>query len=115
CFFFSSRRRHTRWPRDWSSDVCSSDLLGPDALDWQAAVKHEFEVPVSGLDTKASAALAQIASAYESMFNDPSALSRLQRMIASAPQTLSIPNPQRVLAEKQDLVDRLSQVRSLLQ
>src|SRR5207253_7567675 len=22
----SSRRRHTRWPRDWSSDVCSSDL-----------------------------------------------------------------------------------------
>src|SRR5207253_5782973 len=24
---FSSRRRHTRWPRDWSSDVCSSDLL----------------------------------------------------------------------------------------
>src|SRR5207253_8024372 len=26
-FFFSSRRRHTRWPRDWSSDVCSSDLF----------------------------------------------------------------------------------------
>src|SRR5207253_8610229 len=25
--FFSSRRRHTRWPRDWSSDVCSSDLV----------------------------------------------------------------------------------------
>src|SRR5690625_2375755 len=29
-FFFSSRRRHTRWPRDWSSDVCSSDLKGTD-------------------------------------------------------------------------------------
>src|SRR5690625_7847833 len=27
-FLCSSRRRHTRWPRDWSSDVCSSDLLG---------------------------------------------------------------------------------------
>src|SRR6266536_5440172 len=26
CFFFSSRRRHTRSTRDWSSDVCSSDL-----------------------------------------------------------------------------------------
>src|SRR5690625_7446604 len=25
-FCFSSRRRHTRWPRDWSSDVCYSDL-----------------------------------------------------------------------------------------
>src|SRR5207249_8861882 len=39
-FFFSSRRRHTRSKRDWSSDVCSSDLSwcgpcfgqGPDAL-----------------------------------------------------------------------------------
>src|SRR5256885_6909844 len=35
CFFFSSRRRHTRLQGDWSSDVCSSDLthakhtLGP--------------------------------------------------------------------------------------
>src|SRR5258707_9612023 len=26
-FFFSSRRRHTRYWRDWSSDVCSSDLM----------------------------------------------------------------------------------------
>src|SRR5215510_2386323 len=37
-FFFSSRRRHTRWPREWSSDVCSSDLGGsiaynPDELE----------------------------------------------------------------------------------
>src|SRR2546422_5088368 len=31
-FFFSSRRRHTRCSRDWSSDVCSSDLTSaPDA------------------------------------------------------------------------------------
>src|SRR5690625_6183598 len=30
-FFFSSRRRHTRWPRDWSSDVCSSDLAAENA------------------------------------------------------------------------------------
>src|SRR3989449_9095437 len=28
-FFFSSRRRHTRCSRDWSSDVCSSDLAQP--------------------------------------------------------------------------------------
>src|SRR5438876_7279871 len=28
-FFFSSRRRHTRWTGDWSSDVCSSDLFPP--------------------------------------------------------------------------------------
>src|SRR6266542_3971466 len=40
-FFFSSRRRHTRCYRDWSSDVCSSDLTrlarltGPDDRDRQ--------------------------------------------------------------------------------
>src|SRR5690606_25816998 len=31
-FFFSSRRRHTRFSRDWSSDVCSSDLADSYAL-----------------------------------------------------------------------------------
>src|SRR5439155_15203066 len=41
-FFFSSRRRHTRWPRDWSSDVCSSDLVWlhvPCAL-WGVAIEY---------------------------------------------------------------------------
>src|SRR5690606_40336872 len=33
-FFFSSRRRHTRFSRDWSSDVCSSDL--PKSIYWSA-------------------------------------------------------------------------------
>src|SRR3712207_5594596 len=32
-FFFSSRRRHTRYWRDWSSDVCSSDLLRESLFD----------------------------------------------------------------------------------
>src|SRR5690625_1990235 len=40
-FFFSSRRRHTRWPRDWSSDVCSSDL---DALHRQFIAKLTAEI-----------------------------------------------------------------------
>src|SRR6267378_7193583 len=37
-FFFSSRRRHTRSLRDWSSDVCSSDLVErwPKLEDWLA-------------------------------------------------------------------------------
>src|SRR5690606_40562630 len=30
-FVFPSRARHTRYPRDWSSDVCSSDLALPDS------------------------------------------------------------------------------------
>src|SRR5690606_39708239 len=37
-FFFSSRRRHTRFSRDWSSDVCSSDLT-----DEFRPVAHEEE------------------------------------------------------------------------
>src|SRR5204862_5813666 len=41
-FFFSSRRRHTRSLRDWSSDVCSSDLrstaAGASAALWAGAV-----------------------------------------------------------------------------
>src|SRR5690606_19257564 len=39
-FFFSSRRRHTRFSRDWSSDVCSSDLKG--RLMLPAALKKQL-------------------------------------------------------------------------
>src|SRR5690606_39381971 len=38
-FFFSSRRRHTRFSRDWSSDVCSSDLNGLGGAGFPTAVK----------------------------------------------------------------------------
>src|SRR5215510_11818633 len=50
CFFFSSRRRHTRWPRDWSSDVCSSDLdhAGQD-LERIAPAIIELRVRVGGM------------------------------------------------------------------
>src|SRR6266702_7915074 len=37
-FFFSSSRRHTRWPRDWSSDVCSSDLWAKTTKDGQPGI-----------------------------------------------------------------------------
>src|SRR5699024_12222015 len=49
-FFFSSRRRHTRSKRDWSSDVCSSDLgfmhegridvIGAGAVIWAQLLDH---------------------------------------------------------------------------
>src|SRR2546430_7062896 len=46
CFFFSSRRRHTRFDCDWSSDVCSSDL--PAA--WQTLeVPVDLDVAISSL------------------------------------------------------------------
>jgi hypothetical protein len=91
--------------------------LGTDGLDWQSAVKREFEVPLPQLDGKTSSALAQISTAYQSVLSDSSALPKLQQMIVTAPQQLRdlIPSPQRVLAEKQDLADQLRQMRSLLQ
>src|SRR5690606_27484746 len=52
-FFFSSRRRHTRFSRDWSSDVCSSDLLTGrtyGAEDGQAlGLSHHLVEPGEGL------------------------------------------------------------------
>src|SRR3712207_7568845 len=48
CFFFSSRRRHTRYWRDWSSDVCSSDLIrrgGAGGERSEASVAWEFGRP----------------------------------------------------------------------
>src|SRR5687768_18209733 len=43
-FFFSSRRRHTRCSRDWSSDVCSSDLIGVEGND----TPHTFVITIDG-------------------------------------------------------------------
>src|SRR2546427_4811892 len=51
-FFFSSRRRHTRFDCDWSSDVCSSDLvlhLVLDGVDFDLAEKFGFVV---GFETR---------------------------------------------------------------
>src|SRR5438309_6879758 len=51
-FFFSSRRRHTRWNCDWSSDVCSSDLVFPSlsalAADSPASFSRVFAPVVQG-------------------------------------------------------------------
>src|SRR3712207_7286501 len=41
-FFFSSRRRHTRYWRDWSSDVCSSDLYEQAREDPSYAINIPF-------------------------------------------------------------------------
>src|SRR5690606_40529768 len=51
CFFVSSRRRHTRFSRDWSSDVCSSDL-GEDMRGikaaWAPVPAHLGSLPIDG-------------------------------------------------------------------
>src|SRR5206468_5058980 len=49
--FFSSRRRHTRSDRDWSSDVCSSDLhdLPPVAGPWTGADEDAHVLALGGV------------------------------------------------------------------
>src|SRR5436309_8517113 len=50
-FFFSSRRRHTRFSRDWSSDVCSSDLARAHCRERLVARRvQEGDLAVPGLD-----------------------------------------------------------------
>ena len=43
-FFFSSRRRHTRLVRDWSSDVCSSDLATQSKIAYKILENYNDEV-----------------------------------------------------------------------
>src|SRR5260370_22783976 len=48
-FFFSSRRRHTRFKCDWSSDVCSSDLIDPHThAVWAGDRLADFDARTSG-------------------------------------------------------------------
>src|SRR5207245_8049188 len=59
-FFFSSRRRHTRCYRDWSSDVCSSDLFARLVAASKPTVKFDAWAhhPYSGLGQGPSAKVA---------------------------------------------------------
>src|SRR5690625_5637248 len=47
-FYFSSSRRHTMWPRDWSSDVCSVDLTGFGLLGhaWEMARGSQLHIEI---------------------------------------------------------------------
>src|SRR3712207_7091272 len=63
-FFFSSRRRHTRYWRDWSSDVCSSDLRLQDVRsgiergeDATGVTRQALEATVAFLEGRNEAAL----------------------------------------------------------
>src|SRR5207245_4217492 len=62
-FFFSSRRRHTRCYRDWSSDVCSSDLVIAIAV---------LTIPVTGsTQTLTEAQARAVIGPWYVLFNQP--------------------------------------------
>ncbi len=90
-----------------------------DGLDWSSAAKRDVEALRAhyAAEPRASAALDRIVGSYSAYLRDPSKLSMLTQAINSAPAELAslIPNPQRVLEQKQDLSDKLAQARGLLQ
>jgi len=90
--------------------------LGPEGLDWQLVVHREMAVLYKA-DPSDSAALAELEPVYLKALKDPSTLPALEQMRSSAPQSLAalIPNPKRVLEEKQDLTGKLLEMRSKLQ
>src|SRR3989440_8319990 len=71
-FFFSSRRRHTRSDRDWSSDVCSSDLAWRSAFGCNAGALCGATLRVTSLSANATTGTSGIFSSLEETpFNDP--------------------------------------------
>src|SRR5437899_4530270 len=81
CFFFSSRRRHTRCLSDWSSDVCSSDLAddsggggGSGRLGEPGLVLSAQDEGVRGRQVRGAADLARIAAPSSATAADAQAL-----------------------------------------
>jgi hypothetical protein len=87
--------------------------LGPAGLDWQMAMKHEFDALNRPEWQKL---LPNIRQSYMAALNDKSVLPDLQAKIAKAPADLQqlIPLPKRVLEEKQDFSDQLQHIRQVL-
>src|SRR5699024_11873762 len=63
--FFSSRRRHTSSKRDWSSDVCSSDLLARKAAELAKSEKVDMILAVGGGSVLDSAKAAATGAYYD--------------------------------------------------
>src|SRR3712207_4384001 len=83
-FFFSSRRRHTRYWRDWSSDVCSSDLsdyVGYELRAGQVAEKVAKGFCYTFEDIRSSPG--GLSGAFSSFFND--AAGRLAGGLTTSP------------------------------
>src|SRR2546427_5316559 len=84
-FFFSSRRRHTRFDCDWSSDVCSSDL--PRDLKRRVVRSEEAVVPVYANGAYPLAAK-QVQYGFAEAFGTVSAGVELRRLTAGGQSAL---------------------------
>src|SRR5256885_8381566 len=121
-FFFSSRRRHTRLQGDWSSDVCSSDLLvGIDrapscegtwaelAWDWDAPAEAWHVAERGDLAAPHDAATRHVHTAarvYESAHDVPAARAAIERAVAADPDDPSLRQAAAWLALEDGAPDR---------
>src|SRR5690606_40952716 len=114
-FFFSSRRRHTRFSRDWSSDVCSSDL---------ANIMPNVDVITSGvlphnpaevlLSPKAAELLQELSQDYDVVVLDTAPVLPVSDALALAPYVGTVFMLARAqvstLSELEESTKRLAQV-----
>jgi len=89
-----------------------------DGPDWAVSARRDLEAlrPHYANDQQSAVALNRIISSYTAYLNDPSKLPALTDALNTAPPALAnlIPNPKRVLEQKQELADKLQQTRGLL-
>ncbi len=89
-----------------------------DGLDWPAAARRDLEALRTNYakDPQASTALNRIIATYAGFLNDPLKLPALTEAIHGAPPELGnvIPNPKRVLEQKQELAEKIQQTRGML-
>jgi hypothetical protein len=80
-------------------------------LDWGTAIKRELAI----LRPEQRATLDRLAQTYAAALDEPSEVPQLEQLITNLPEPLRghIPNPKRVIEEKQDLSTKLQQVRAM--
>jgi hypothetical protein len=90
--------------------------IGPEGLDWQSAIRREMEL-LNRPPWQASGPPDRVTQAYVGALSDPTMLPKLEEVIAGTSEPLHdvIPNPKKVLDEKQDFTDKLREIRSKLQ
>src|SRR6267378_5940025 len=93
-FFFSSRRRHTRSLRDWSSDVCSSDLelelVDVRLVEDERRSEDHLGLPVRALDDLVAAELAGLERLAD-LARDVTGRDRRDRVAREVPEILRVP------------------------
>src|SRR5476651_424578 len=83
-FFFSSRRRHTRYWRDWSSDVCSSDLEVVKKDPWELVTEAIAQMKRNG-DVMRADRLKQVMQQIDSSFDEKNlGMSKFSRFVTEA-------------------------------